>query len=345
MKNLIKPKQLCIEANTSCQLRCPTCPTTSKGYPSVIGSGYLKFHDFKGLLDNTPQIVKVVLENRGEMFLNPELLSIIKYAYEKRITLSSYSGVNFNCVKENVLEGLVKYRFKDLLCSIDGASARTYRIYRVGGDFKRVMDNIKAINYYKKKYHSKYPLMTWQFVVFGHNEHEIPIARQMARDLNMSFATKMSWDSEYSPIRNKEFVMKETGWPAVTREEYSRITGVDYVRAVCYSLWSGPHVNWDGKILGCCWNNWSDFGGNAFRNGYVASINYEKIEYARNMLLGKEKFRDDLPCSICKLYLAMKDSKHYLTKFEIQRPTRLWHLKRNLYRLESWIRGKINVTH
>ena len=132
MKKLINPKELNIEANTSCQLRCPTCPTTSEGYPPVVGSGYLKFRDFKKLLDDNPQISRIELENRGEMFLNPELLTIIEYVYKKKVVLYWYSGVNLNDVQDEVLEELVKYRFRSLLCSIDGSTAEIYRIYRKG---------------------------------------------------------------------------------------------------------------------------------------------------------------------------------------------------------------------
>jgi hypothetical protein len=35
--------------------------------------------------------------------------------------------------------------------------------------------------------------MTWQLIVFGHNEHELPKARAMARDLDAVFA-KLNWD-------------------------------------------------------------------------------------------------------------------------------------------------------
>jgi MoaA/NifB/PqqE/SkfB family radical SAM enzyme len=234
------PHELHIEANASCQLRCPTCPTTSQGYPPVVGSGYLHFRDFRNLLDENSQVKKVQLQNRGEMFLNPELLQIIEYGFKKGIAISADSGVNLNFVREGVLEGLVKYRFRSLLCSIDGATPETYRIYRVGGSFERVIKYIQEINHYKKLYQSKYPKLSWQFVVFGHNEHEIPLAREMASSLNMSFVTKMSWDSKYSPVRNREFVMKETGWPAVTREEFEKIKKQDYMRGVCSSLWISP---------------------------------------------------------------------------------------------------------
>jgi len=348
MSMLVKPKKLTIEANASCQLRCPTCPTTSEGYNPVVGSGHLKFRDFQDLLDANPQIEEVQLENRGEMFLNPELLSIIKYGFKKKALMACDSGTNLNYIRSDVLEGLVKYQFRRLACSIDGATPETYRIYRVGGDFDRVIENIRAINHFKKVYRSKYPILTWQFIVFGHNEHEIRMAKKMAMDLDMRFALKMSWNSDYSPIRDEKLVMAETGLPAVTRERFMEVTGVDYMRSTCYSLWHSPRVNWDGKILGCCWNSWGEFGGNAFQDGYIPSINNEKINHAREVLLGKVEPSDSLPCVTCDLYLKMKDSNNYLTLSEIFHPLYpyrfLYHSARFIYRafgigrLRAWLR-------
>ena len=204
MKKIIKPKELCIECNASCQLRCPECPTTSNNSSPVFGYGFLKFRNFKKLIDDNPQFMLVQLQNRGELFLNPELLDIIKYAHKKKVALYCDSGVNLNNVRDQVLEGLAKYRFRSILCSIDGATPEIYKIYRVGGNLNQVIENVRKINYFKKKYRSKFPVLAWQFVVFGHNEHEIPKARKLAHELNMSFVTKMAWDSDYSPIRNKE---------------------------------------------------------------------------------------------------------------------------------------------
>jgi len=318
---LINPARLTIDANTSCQLRCPTCYTTSsKGCPPVVGNGYLKLGNLKNLLEANARIIEVYFNNRGELFLNPELLSIMEYLFQKNISMTNHSGVNLNTVSERVLEGLVNYQFRHLLCSIDGASQETYRIYRVGGDFDRVIENICIINRYKQRCGSEYPHLTWQFVVFGHNEHEIPLARQMARDLNMAFVTKMSWNPDISPIRNPEFVLAETGWPAATREEFKRSTGTSYLRNNCHDLWVTPRINWDGTVLGCCWNITAALGGNAFCDGYVPSINNERINYARQMLMGQAAPRDDIPCSQCAMYLTMRDSGNYLTLREIFPP-------------------------
>ncbi len=89
------------------------------------------------------------------MFLNPDLLEIIEYAYSRSVILTASNGVNLNTVKDNVLEELVKYKFRSLTCSIEGASNETYKVYRVGGDFDKVLENIMKINHCKKKYRSE----------------------------------------------------------------------------------------------------------------------------------------------------------------------------------------------
>ena len=131
--NLIKPKfiptKLSIEPCSICQLRCPTCHQTTNHKPK-LGKGYLSFSNFKQIIDDNPQINFVEFQSEGEIFLNPEILEIIKYGYEKKITLSCAGGSNFNYLKDDVLEGLVKYQFYRIRCSIDGASNETYIQYR-----------------------------------------------------------------------------------------------------------------------------------------------------------------------------------------------------------------------
>jgi hypothetical protein len=73
--------------------------------------------------------------------------------------LNADVGVNLNDVSEDVLKGLVKYKFHGLTCSIDGASNDTYKQYRINGDFRKVILNIKRVNFFKQKYRSKYPLL------------------------------------------------------------------------------------------------------------------------------------------------------------------------------------------
>lgn len=308
----IRPRQIRLEASSACQLRCPSCPTTSKATLPVIGSGWLTFDNFRKLVDDNPWVEEIELSNYGEIFLNPQLSQIIEYAHQRGLVLTCDNGTNFNHVSEEAVEALAKFRFRSITCSIDGAGADTYGVYRIGGDFNRVIANIRRLNHYKERYQSRFPLLTWQFVVFGHNEHELPAAREIARELGMAFYAKLSWDSQVSPIRDEEVVKRELGLDAATREEFREKHGVGYLDDICTQMWDAPQINWDGKVLGCCRNHWGDFGSNALTDGLLQSINSERMRYARQMLLGQAAARPDVPCTTCAVFIDRKRNGNWV---------------------------------
>ncbi len=277
-----------------------------------MGNGLLKFKDFQKLIDENAWIKEIELSNYGEIFLNPDLLEIIKYTCKREVASKADNGVNINNVQKDVLEGLVKYRLRSMTCSIDGASNETYKTYRVKGNFETVIGNIRKINFFKQKYQSEYPRLTWQFIVFGHNEHEIPLARKLAGELDMNFYVKLSWDDKFSPIRDQEYVRKLVG--TASRAEYKQKYGIEYGQEFCHQMWDEPQINWDGKVLGCCRNFWGNFGGNAFRDGLLKSINSEKIKYAMDMLLGKKIAREDIPCTTCSIYFHIREEGKWLIR-------------------------------
>ena len=279
-----------------------------------MGSGFLKFEDYRKIVDENRRITEIELSNYGEILLNPDLPKVVEHAYRRGVRLTAKNGVNLNHAKEEVLEALVRFRFRALYCSIDGASQETYERYRVRGEFERVIENVKKINSYKWRHNTRYPELLWRFIVFGHNEHEIPKAREMAGELGMGFRTKLSWDPEFSPIRDEEFVKRELGVDVASRAEYKQARGADYMQHLCLELWSKPQINWDGKVLGCSRNFWGEFGGNAFADGLDAAVNGERISYAREMLLGRLPGREDLPCATCDIYLDMKVKGQWLKR-------------------------------
>lgn len=308
----VRPSKIRLETSSFCQLRCPSCPTTSRAIHPVVGGGFLKLSDFRKLLDESPRLRAIELSNYGEIFLNPELSEILREGFHRGVRLTADNGVNLNSVREGVLDDLVRYRFHSMTCSIDGASNETYRLYRVRGDFDTVIGNIEQINTLKRRHRTKYPRLAWQFVVFGHNEHEIPKAREMARRLGMEFRPKLSWDDDFSPVRDRASIARELG--AATRGEFKARQGRDYMHHICHQLWDEPQINWDGKVLGCCRNFWGDFGGNAFQDGLEKSLNHEKIRYAREMLLGGQPARADIPCTTCDLYLDRAATGRWVTR-------------------------------
>jgi len=291
-----------LEVSSKCQLKCPLCLTGTHYHRkhSSVGWGHLRLDDFISFLDKNPQIKRIELSNYGELFLNPQIVDILRISYERNIKLTALNGTNLNYLPDNVAEALVKYEFEKMKVSIDGASQETYQIYRIGGDFEKVIENIRKINYYKHLYKSRYPKLKWQFIVFGHNEHELEKAKELAQQLGMGFKAKLNYAPNKFAIQNPDKVAQETGLGVAYIQDYEANEQKLYSPA-CLQLWTAPQINWDGKLLGCCVNHFGDFG-NVFEEGLDNLLESEKYLYAKKMLLGEQPDRKDIPCSGCKRY-------------------------------------------
>ena len=312
---MINPTSVRIEACSICQLRCPLCPRTTGETREVIGNGILKFNDFKKFVDDNPQIQSVEFGNFGEVFLNNELPEILQYAYKHNITTKIDEGANLNTVSESAIEALVKYQTSVVRCAIDGITQKAYETYRVGGNLRQVLQNVQKINAYKEKYKSSKPHLIFQFVVFGHNEHQIESVIHLAKILNMTLEFKLNFYTDLMPVIDKDHVRKYLGY--ADRNEYLETTGEHYKREQCYELWGSPQINWDGKLLGCSRNFWGIYAENVFESGFQSGINNELMTYTRKMLMGEQPIRENIPCKNCGVYKSMASTKNWITKEEL----------------------------
>lgn len=333
--SLTRPTRLRVEASSACNLRCPSCPTTTGHIHPAVGTGLLAVGDFRRLLDENPWVEEVELSNWGEVFVNPNLVAILKTAHERNVRITLRNGVNLNRCSDEALEAVVKYGVRSMTISIDGASQETYGAYRVRGDLRRVLAHIDTINAHKKRLGRERPVLCWQFVVMGHNEHEINQARRMAEERGMLFRAKLTWDDDFSPLRNPEAVRKILGH-APTRNAWLKERDSDYAENTCLQLWSTPQVNWDGKLLGCSFNFWGDFGDNVFEQGLGAALGSAKMAHAKKMLLGKAAVDATVPCATCNIYHERREHGRWVKRrrlvldrlsFELTR-NRLWELFR-----------------
>jgi MoaA/NifB/PqqE/SkfB family radical SAM enzyme len=319
-QSIPSPKTVRLDVSTLCQLKCPGCPTAGGHIAQSLGSSYLKFENFRLFSDQHPDISQIELSNWGEVFLNPDLPKILRYAHEKGVMVSIQNGANLNKVTPEALDAIVRYRLRHLSCSIDGASQETYATYRINGDFNRVIGHIRSIQKLKSQLRSPFPELRWQFIAFGHNQHEIERARAMALELDMTFFLKLSWGglygSEFSPITDAESLRSLTTSGVANREEYEKKFDHSYLDSACHQMWLSPQINHDGRMLGCTINHQGDYG-NVFSEGLEKVLSGEKMNYARSMLLGIQPPRPDIPCSQCSVYLSRKTRKDWVNPAEL----------------------------
>ena len=312
----VNPIEARIDVSSMCQLNCVRCPVAQRQGRPFIGRGVLPLADFIQFVDGNPQIKVIEIGNSGEVFLNPDLPGILRYAYEKDVIIRLAEGANLNDASEEALEALVKYRVSFVRVSIDGATQESYRKYRVGGNLKNVLGNVQRINGYKKKYRSSFPRLILQFIPFGHNEHEIRKMPVMARALGMEMYFKLNLFRGYNPLRDRADLAALLGYSDL--DSYLEKTGEIYMRDICLQLWRAPQLNWDGRLLGCSANSSVAYAEYALGSAFTKEINNDHIRYARKMLMGMAPERPDIPCVTCDLYADYKKLNRWFTPSEIK---------------------------
>ena len=291
---VLRPRKIAIEASTLCQLNCADCYMRKTNFDGV-GKGSLSVDRLKKFLDGADYVDEVELSNNGEAFLAPDFIEILKCLYDRKISVTLLNGVNFNSAQDNEIEALVKYNVREMSVSIDGASQEIYELYRKNGNINKVFENIERVNYYKKKYNSPFPILYWQYILMEHNECDIAQAKKKSQELDMRIYFKLNWGG--NRLRDVDRVRSETGLDKLVRD--SSFRWGDRCRELVFQ----PHINWDGRLLGCCSSHSFDFGMNVFDNGLEKTLNSKKYKDNIDEVFGRKiEFKNDTPCSKCRIY-------------------------------------------
>jgi len=186
------PPHLQIEPASSCNLNCPFCLVGTQNEHSAAHSdiqrpvGVLHPELFHKILADAREMdfKRVSLYFQGEPFLNKHLVEYVRATVESgyQCTIST----NGTLMNRAVLEALGQIPMATLRFSVDGATPETYALNRVGGDFEVVLANLR---YARELCHPR-TSVEWQFIVMRNNEHEIPLAREMAKEIGVPIVFK-----------------------------------------------------------------------------------------------------------------------------------------------------------
>ena len=285
------PYILTIDITNICNLKCPFCPTGMRR--SGRKKGFMELSLFKAIIDQLKHYVYIAnLFNWGESLLHPDIFKMIKYADENNIFTAVSSNFNIP-FDEPIAVNLVKSGLKYLYLSVDGASQETYSKYRVGGDFGKVINNLKTLLKAKAQLESYYPIIEWRFLVFKHNEAEIPLARKMAKDLGIdriSFEGGVTENLADRKGQDKDdWLPEEDGYKRTHQSEESK----------CDWLWRNLTINWDGSISACCWSfdEADDFG--ILQNNFHLKWNNDKFLAARSLFSLNKYEKQGILCDNC----------------------------------------------
>src|SRR5678809_808767 len=193
------PVSISFEPTTSCNLRCPECPSGLREFSRP--TGMLKKDFFRQTIDDIhKQLLYLIFYFQGEPYLNRDFLDMVKYASEKKIytaTSTNAHYLNDDNAKRTIESGLDR-----LIISIDGTTQDVYEQYRVGGRLDKVLEGTKNIVKWKRELKSKTPFIVFQFLVVKPNEHQLEDVKRLAKEMGVDdvwFKTAQVYDYKNDP--------------------------------------------------------------------------------------------------------------------------------------------------
>jgi radical SAM protein with 4Fe4S-binding SPASM domain len=286
------PITISIEPTTSCNLRCPECPSGLRAFTRP--TGMLKEDLFTRIIDElSPTLTYLTFYFQGEPYLNPQFLSMVQYASTKRVyTATSTNGhyLNDDNARATVESGLDR-----LIISIDGTTQETYESYRVGGQLEKVIGAAENIVKWKRKLRSKTPHVVFQFLVVKPNEHEIGEVYKIAKRLSVDqvvLKTAQIYDYQHgSPL-----IPDNEKYSRYKKEADGSYALKNQMLNECWKMWHSCVITWDGKVVPCCFDKdashvLGDLNTSTFRNIWYSA----RYATFRQSLL---KSRSDI--EICK---------------------------------------------
>jgi radical SAM protein with 4Fe4S-binding SPASM domain len=244
------PTAISVEPTTSCNLRCPECPSGLRSFTRPIGM--LQPELFKKVMDElAPSLSYLTFYFQGEPYLHPQFLELVQYASGKNIytaTSTNAHYLNDAAARKTIESGLDR-----LIISIDGTTQETYEAYRVGGKLDKVIEGAKNIVRWKKELKSLTPFVVFQFLVVKPNEHQIEAVYQLAKEIGV----------DHVALKTAQIYDYKNGSDLIpTLDKYSRYhknndntyTIKNELASNCWKMWQSCVITWDGKVVPCCFD-------------------------------------------------------------------------------------------
>lgn len=275
------PISISIEPTTSCNLRCPECPSGLRSFTRP--TGMLQKELFEKVIDQlAPSLSYLTFYFQGEPYLHPQFLPMVKYASQKGIYTTTSTNAHY--LKEEAAKQTVESGLDRLIISIDGTSQDTYESYRVGGDLSKVIEGTRNILVWKKKLKSRTPHVIFQFLVVKPNEHQIPAVYRLAKELGVD-EVKLKTAQIYDFENGSDLIPTQEQYSRYKQTEEGKFEIKNALDNNCWKMWQSCVITWDGKVLPCCFDKDAQYVmGDLTKNSFEEIWKGEKYQQFRSTL-------------------------------------------------------------
>ncbi len=244
------PVSISFEPTTSCNLRCPECPSGLRSFTRPIGM--LEGDLFRNTIDELQnRLLYLIFYFQGEPFLNTKFLELVKYASSKKIYTATSTNAHY--LTDEMAKRTVESGLDRLIISIDGTTQETYESYRVGGNLEKVIEGTKNIIKWKRELKSSTPHVIFQFLVVKPNEHQIDDVYKLGKELGIN-EVKLKTAQIYDYEEGSPLIPSIDKYSRYHKEEDGRYSIKNYLLSHCWKMWHSCVLTWDGRVVPCCFD-------------------------------------------------------------------------------------------
>lgn len=172
-----------IELTTKCTLGCPACPRNN---PEELAKnwdvGHLDKTIAKKFADSPTDREYLFVGCYGDPIYHPDFIEITKHYIDNKKKLHIHTNGSFKKQKWwDELASLNWSRKQVFTFSVDGLED-TNHIYRIRADWESIMRGMKTMGSLP---FLRRPRLEWKMLVFPYNEHQVPEARKLAKELGI----------------------------------------------------------------------------------------------------------------------------------------------------------------
>lgn len=244
------PLSLSIEPTTSCNLRCPECPSGLRSFTRPTGMLEPELLE-RALQEMGRHLVYLNLYFQGEPYLHPQMNKLVAMGHAHGLYTSTSTNAHF--LRKERCEAIVNSGLSRLIISIDGMTQSTYSSYRVGGQLEKVLEGTRNMVEARKANRGRGPHLVWQFLVVGPNEHEVEEIRQRAREIGVDeLVIKTAQIDE--PHDQHPLLTKDPHLRRYDRQSDGSWRIRNAFNDECWRMWQGCVITWDGRVVPCCFD-------------------------------------------------------------------------------------------
>lgn len=316
-----EPVCLYLETTNRCNLLCTTCPRT---FEELEPPSDMSWELFTKIVDQYPNVQRVVLHGVGEPMMVAELPAMVRYL-KARGTYVLFN-TNGTLMREKKSRELIASGLDEMRISLDAADAKGFALVRGRDLFDRIVRNVKSFVALKAEMGAETPRLSLWLTGLRETVEQLPAFIRLAHEIGVPevHLQRLVFSSEGFGMARAESSLferrdEEEGKHLLEAERIAAELGVmfdasgagepeaslrrlegDAPWSLCRRPWSLMYFTAHGRALPCCIAPFSMHGYENFTLGDAKTASLPEIWNGQAYQSFREGLLSDAPPKACE---------------------------------------------